>query len=180
MTDLSLRLSSHSATPTTPQSAGLVERAQPIRTLAIKLEDGVLEEGEGGGCETQGREEAVEEAEEQLEVTHAPHFHRKSFYHLLQICHWFCPVCCPQGVHVEETLSSLVASMGDPTNGSPPEASPHEETSRHYSSLLGQEELQQELVVKAIKVKKRSRRQQGKLALRRSVGTNRFWSDSLL
>lgn len=68
---------------------------------------------------------------------------------------------------MEETLSSLVASMGDPPNGSPPvEASPNEETSRHYSSLLGQEELQQELVVKAIKVKKRSRRQQGKLALR--------------
>lgn len=95
VTDLSLRLSSHSATPTTPQSAGLVETAQPIRTLAIKLEDGVLEEGEGGGCETQSREEAVEEAEEQLEVTHAPHFHRESFYHLWQSCHWFCPVCCP-------------------------------------------------------------------------------------
>lgn len=56
--------------------------------------------------------------------------------------------------------------MGDPTNGSPPVASPYEETSSHYSSLLGQEELQQELVVKAIKVKKRSRRQQGKLVLR--------------
>lgn len=81
---------------------------------------------------------------------------------------------------MEETLSSLVASMGDPPNGSPPVASPYEETSRHYSSLLGQEELQQELVVKAIKVKKRSRRQQGKLALRCSVRTNRSQAGSLL
>lgn len=57
-----------------------------------------------------------------------------------------------------ETLSSLGMSMCDPANGSPPD----EETSKHCSTLLGQEELQQELVVKAIKVKKRSRRQ-GKL-----------------
>lgn len=68
---------------------------------------------------------------------------------------------------MEETLSSLVTSRCEPTNGSPPVTSPTEETSRHYSTLLGQEELQQELVVKAIKVKKRSRRQQGKLTSRR-------------
>lgn len=49
--------------------------------------------------------------------------------------------------------------MCDPANGSPPGTTPN------YSTLLGQEELQQELVVKAIKVKKRSRRQQGKLTL---------------
>lgn len=53
---------------------------------------------------------------------------------------------------MEETLSSSVSSMCDPTD----------ESSRHYSSPLGQEEIQQELVVKAIKVKKRTRRQQGK------------------
>lgn len=35
--------------------------------MAIKLEDGVLEEGEADGCESE--EKAVEEAEEQLEVT---------------------------------------------------------------------------------------------------------------
>lgn len=85
MSELSLRLSSHSATPTISQSAGLVETAQPIRTMAIKLEDGVLEEGEGGGCEMQSKEKAVEEAEEPLEVTHVPHFHHKSFYHSLRI-----------------------------------------------------------------------------------------------
>lgn len=71
MTELSLRLTSHSATPTIPQSAGLVETAQPIRTLAIKLEDGVLEQG-GEGCEMQSKEKAVETAEEQLEVTRGP------------------------------------------------------------------------------------------------------------
>lgn len=60
---------------------------------------------------------------------------------------------------MEETLSSLVASMRDPANGSSPGTTPNP------STLLGQEELQQELVVKAIKVKKRSRRQQGKLTL---------------
>lgn len=56
---------------------------------------------------------------------------------------------------MEETLSSSVSSMCDPTDVT-------EESSRHYSSPLGQEEIQQELVVKAIKVKKRTRRQQGK------------------
>lgn len=64
---------------------------------------------------------------------------------------------------MKKTLSSLVTSMCEPTNGSPPVSTPNEDTSRHYSTLLGQEELQQELVVKAIKVKKRSRRQQGKM-----------------
>lgn len=59
---------------------------------------------------------------------------------------------------MEETPSSSVSSMCDPADVS----GPYEETSGHYSSLLGQEEIQQELVVKAIKVKKRSRRQQGK------------------
>lgn len=59
---------------------------------------------------------------------------------------------------MEETLSSSVSSMCDPTDVT----APYEETSRHYSSPLGQEEIQQELVVKAIKVKKRTRRQQGK------------------
>lgn len=54
---------------------------------------------------------------------------------------------------MEETLSSLVTT-------------PYEESSRPYSTLLGQEDIQQELVVKAIKVKKRSRRQQGKLTWR--------------
>lgn len=74
--DLSLRLSSHPPTPTIPPSAGLVETAQPIRTLAIKLEDGVLEEGgEAGGCERRSKEEGAEEAEEQLEVTYLPLFH---------------------------------------------------------------------------------------------------------
>lgn len=72
VTELSLRLSSHSAAATISQSAGLVETAQQIRTMAIKLEEGVLEEGGGGGgCETQGKEK-VEEAEEQLEVTPFP------------------------------------------------------------------------------------------------------------
>ncbi|CAF89620.1 unnamed protein product [Tetraodon nigroviridis] len=144
LTELSLRLTSHSATPTIPQSAGLVETAQPIRTLAIKLEDGVLEQG-GEGCEMQSKEKAVETAEEQLE-----------------------------GVHVEETLSSLVTSTYDPTNGSPPVTTPNKETSRHYSSLRGQEELQQELVVTAIKVKKRIRRQQGKRTLRLLDRTERI------
>lgn len=76
VSDLSLRLSSHPPTPTIPPSAGLVETAQPIRTMAIKLEDGVLEEGgEAGGWERRSQEEGVEEAEEQLEVTHLPLFH---------------------------------------------------------------------------------------------------------
>lgn len=53
--------------------------------MAIKLEDGVLEEGEGGGCDLQNKENAVEEAEEQVEVTLAPHVHHKSFDRLLRL-----------------------------------------------------------------------------------------------
>lgn len=75
---------------------------------------------------------------------------------------------------MEETLSSLVTSTCDPTNGSPPVTTPNKETSRHYSSLRGQEELQQELVVTAIKVKKRIRRQQGKRTLRLLDRTERI------
>lgn len=60
--------------------------------MAIKLEEGAMEEGgEGEGRERQGKEEGVEEAEEQLEVSHlfqAQHkqalFHVYSFILLVQ------------------------------------------------------------------------------------------------
>lgn len=64
---------------------------------------------------------------------------------------------------MEETL---VTSMSDPANGSLPLS----------STLLGQEEIQQELVVTAIKVKKRSRRQQGKQTGLTGPGLSRKWT----
>lgn len=64
---------------------------------------------------------------------------------------------------MEETLAT---SMSGPANGSPPLS----------SSLLAQEEIQQELVVTAIKVKKRSRRQQGKQTGLTGPGLSRKWT----
>lgn len=57
--------------------------------------------------------------------------------------------------------SSSVTSW-DGLHGNAPVSSSCELTSRRYSAPMGQEEMQQELVVKAIRVKKKKRRRQGK------------------
>lgn len=59
--------------------------------MAIKLEEGVMEE-EGEGCERLSKEEGVEEAEEQLEVTHLPLFqalHKQALFHVYKL-HFIC------------------------------------------------------------------------------------------
>lgn len=68
-----------------------METAQPIRTMAIKLEEGAMEE-EGEGCERLSKEEGVEEAEEQLEVTHLPLFqapHKQALFNVYKL-HFIC------------------------------------------------------------------------------------------
>ncbi|XP_042372407.1 tectonin beta-propeller repeat-containing protein 2-like, partial [Plectropomus leopardus] len=137
--DMSARLSSPLATPTIFPSTGSVETAQPIRTMAIILEGGGREAGSGG--ERSGDEE-VEEAEEQLEVTEQ----------LSQV---------QSGAFTSssQSRSSSVTSW-DSLHGNSLVATSCELSSRRYSTPLGQEDMQQELVVKAIRVKKRRRRRQ--------------------
>ncbi|XP_049452160.1 tectonin beta-propeller repeat-containing protein 2 isoform X2 [Epinephelus fuscoguttatus] len=142
--DLSVRVSSPLATPTIFPPTGSVETAQPIRTMAIIVEGGGREEG-GGGWERHGEdreeEEEVEEAEEQLEVTE-------------QFCH-------QSGLFTSSSRSrSSSITSWDSLHGNTPVTTSSEQSSRRYSAPLGQGEMQQELVVKAIRVKKKKRRRQ--------------------
>ncbi|XP_068607933.1 tectonin beta-propeller repeat-containing protein 2 [Brachionichthys hirsutus] len=141
--DLSARLSSPLATPTIIPPTGSVETAQPIRTMAIVVEGGKTEAGGGGWekCNEQGdREEegeAVEQGEEQQEVMEQP-----------------------SGVVTSSSRSrSSSVTSWDSLHGNAPVTSSGQPGSKRYSAPLGQGEMQQELVVKAIKVKKKRRRQ---------------------
>lgn len=143
LSEFSVRLSSPLTTPTILPPTGSVEMAQPIRTMAIIVEGGGREGGGGGerhgeeGNEEEEEEEEVEEAEEhdeQLEVMEQ--------------------LCQPPSIFTcsSRSRSSSVTSW-DSLHG-------NGLGSRRYSAPLGQEEMQQELVVKAIRVKKKKRRQQ--------------------
>lgn len=143
LSEFSVRLSSPLTTPTILPPTGSVETAQPIRTMAIIVEGGGREGGGGGerhgeeGNEEEEEEEEVEEAEEhdeQLEVMEQ--------------------LCQPPSIFTcsSRSRSSSVTSW-DSLHG-------NGLGSRRYSAPLGQEEMQQELVVKAIRVKKKKRRQQ--------------------
>ncbi|XP_070698394.1 tectonin beta-propeller repeat-containing protein 2 isoform X2 [Pempheris klunzingeri] len=148
LSELSVRLSSPLATPIILPPNGSVETAQPIRTMAIIIEGGGREEG--GGWERHGEEgkkeeeeegvEEVEEAEEHLEGGEQPCQHTALF------------------TSGSRSRSSSVTSW-ESLHGNGPVTS-CELSSRRYSAPLGQGEMQQELVVKAIRVKKRRRRQQ--------------------
>ncbi|XP_051250468.1 tectonin beta-propeller repeat-containing protein 2 isoform X4 [Dicentrarchus labrax] len=157
LSELSVRLSSPLTTPTILPPTGSVETAQPIRTMAIIVEGGGREEGGGGGGgggggwerhseegekeeEEEGVEE-VEEAEEQLEVTEQ--------------------LCQRSGVFTSSSRSrSSSVTSWDSLHGNGPGTTSCELNSRRYSAPLGQGEMQQELVVKAIRVKKKKRRRQ--------------------
>ncbi|XP_020509379.2 tectonin beta-propeller repeat-containing protein 2 isoform X1 [Labrus bergylta] len=151
LSELSIRLTSPLTTPTILPPTGSVETAQPIRTMAIIVEGGGREEGGGGGWVRQGEEgerdedeegvEDVEEAEEQLEVTEQ--LGQRSG--LL--------------TSSSRSRSSSVTSW-DSLHGNTMATASSELSSRRYSAPLGQGEMQQELVVKAIRVKKRRRRRQ--------------------
>ncbi|KAM9707770.1 tectonin beta-propeller repeat-containing protein 2 isoform 2-T2 [Menidia menidia] len=140
LSEFSMRLSSPLTTPTSLQPTGSVETAQPIRTMAIIIESGGREEARGGErlCEAgpeemeEGGVEEVEEAEEQERLEGLE-------------------LCPPSG--------SSVTSW-DSFHGNTPATGSSEQGSRRYSAPLGQEEMHQELVVKAIRVKKKKRRRQ--------------------
>uniref|UniRef100_A0A1A8DT97 Tectonin beta-propeller repeat containing 2 n=1 Tax=Nothobranchius kadleci TaxID=1051664 RepID=A0A1A8DT97_NOTKA len=141
----------HPASPlTTPpvlHPTGSVETAQPIRTMAIIVEDGATEEARGGerfskgGAdeEGEGRIEEVKEAEEhdQLKVME-----------LSQSVSIFSSSRC---------RSSSVTSW-DSLHGNTSTSSSYELGSRRYSAPVDQEDMQQDLVVKAIRVKKKKKR----------------------
>ncbi|XP_034530211.1 tectonin beta-propeller repeat-containing protein 2 [Notolabrus celidotus] len=151
LSELSIRLTSPLTTPTFLPPTGSVETAQPIRTMAIIVEGGGREEGGGGGWERQSEDgereededgaEEVEEAEEQLEVSEQ--LGQRSG--LL--------------TSSSRSRSSSVTSW-DSLHGNAPANAASETSSRRYSAPMGQGEMQQELVVKAIRVKKRRRRRQ--------------------
>ncbi|XP_047197527.1 tectonin beta-propeller repeat-containing protein 2 isoform X3 [Hippoglossus stenolepis] len=111
-----------------------LETAQPIRTMAIIAEGGARQEGGGGalGEKKEQEEEEVTEAEEQLEQLEV----------MEQLCRQSCLL----------TGSSRSCSSSHPVSS-------RELSGRCYSAPLGQEEMQQELVVKAVRVKKKKRRQ---------------------
>ncbi|XP_034432096.1 tectonin beta-propeller repeat-containing protein 2 isoform X5 [Hippoglossus hippoglossus] len=134
LSELSIRLSSPLTTPTILPQTGSVETAQPIRTMAIIAEGGARQEGGGGalGEKKEQEEEEVTEAEEQLEQLEV----------MEQLCRQSCLL----------TGSSRSCSSSHPVSS-------RELSGRCYSAPLGQEEMQQELVVKAVRVKKKKRRQ---------------------
>ncbi|XP_039641430.1 tectonin beta-propeller repeat-containing protein 2 [Perca fluviatilis] len=139
LSEFSVRLSSPLATPTVLPPTGSVETAQPIRTMAIIVEGGGREEAGGrwekrsDDGEKETEEEGVEEAEEQLEVMEQSSRSRSS-----SVTSW-------DSLHSNAT-SSLHS------NATSCEL-------RRYSAPLSQGEETQDLVVKAIRVKKRRRRQ---------------------
>ncbi|KAM7375642.1 hypothetical protein PAMP_005437 [Pampus punctatissimus] len=138
LSELSVRLSSPLTMPTIIPPTGSVETAQPIRTMASIVEGGGREgggQGENHG-EEGNEEEEVKEAEEHDELQEV----------MEQVCQpptvFTCSSC---------SRSSSVSSL-DSLHG-------NGQVSRRYSAPLGQEEMQQELVVKAIRVKKKRQRQ---------------------
>ncbi|XP_035245854.1 LOW QUALITY PROTEIN: tectonin beta-propeller repeat-containing protein 2 [Anguilla anguilla] len=149
LSELSLRLSSPLTTPTMLlPPTGAVETAQPIRTMAI------ISEQEGHGTEL-GAEPGEEMGEEVGEG----------------------------GVIMLEKLdggesrsrSSSVTSW-DSALGLPPPSEPSDLSSSRYSTLT-LDELQQELVVKAIKVKKKSKRRRQESGNR--ISAHSSWSEGV-
>ncbi|KAK2826857.1 hypothetical protein Q5P01_021071 [Channa striata] len=143
LSELSARLTSP-LTLTVLHPTGSVETAQPIRTMAIIVEDGGKEEEgvqklceEGGKNEEEdGVEEAEEQEEYQLELDQRSGLFTSS----------------------SRSRSSSVTSW-DSLRGNTTVTTSSEPTPGRYSAPMGQEEMQQELVVKAIRVKKKRRRQ---------------------
>uniref|UniRef100_UPI003AAE588F tectonin beta-propeller repeat-containing protein 2 n=1 Tax=Centroberyx gerrardi TaxID=166262 RepID=UPI003AAE588F len=168
LSELSFRLSSPLTTPTVLlPPTGSVETAQPIRTMAIIVEGGGGRVGGGGerrggeGEEEEDEEEGieeVEEAEEQEEQVEQS--------------------CLRPGAATSDSRSrSSSITSWDSIHGNGTMTTSCELSCRRYSAPLGQEELQQELVVKSIRVKKKTkRRRQDSIGNRLSESS---WSDSM-
>ncbi|XP_040916355.1 tectonin beta-propeller repeat-containing protein 2 isoform X2 [Toxotes jaculatrix] len=156
LSELSIRLSSPLTTPTILPPTGSVETAQPIRTMAIIIEGGGMEEGGGGAGKTLGEEGAKEEDEEAEEAEEQEE--QLEQLEQLEVMEQLCQRSSLL-TSSSRSRSSSVTSW-DSLQGSGPVATSCELSSRRYSAPLGQEEMQQELVVKAIRVKKKKRRRQ--------------------
>ncbi|XP_035851875.1 tectonin beta-propeller repeat-containing protein 2 isoform X2 [Sander lucioperca] len=131
LSEFSVRLSSPLATPTVLPPTGSVETAQPIRTMAIIVEGGGREEG-GGRWERRsedGEKETEEEGVEEAEEQ-LEVMEQSSRSRSSSVTSW-------DSLHSNATSCEL----------------------RRYSAPLSQGEETQQLVVKAIRVKKRRRRQ---------------------
>uniref|UniRef100_A0A8C6L0W0 Tectonin beta-propeller repeat containing 2 n=1 Tax=Nothobranchius furzeri TaxID=105023 RepID=A0A8C6L0W0_NOTFU len=141
----------HPASPlTTPpvlHPTGSVETAQPIRTMAIIVEDGATEEARGGERFSEGG--ADEEGEGRIEeVKEAEEHDQLKVMELSQSVSIFSSSRC---------RSSSVTSW-DSLHGNTSTSSSYELGSRRYSAPVDQEDMQQDLVVKAIRVKKKKKR----------------------
>ncbi|MEQ2195455.1 hypothetical protein XENOCAPTIV_013162, partial [Xenoophorus captivus] len=156
-TMLSAHLSSPLTTPTILQPTGSVETVQPIRTMAIIVEGGGKEEAGGNerlseeGTDEEGEEEGVEEVEEAVEQESPPKAMKSSQPSTLFSSSRF-------------RSSSVTAwdSLSAASPGTTPVSTTYELSSRRYSAPIDEERMQQKLVVKPIRVKKKKKRHQGK------------------
>ncbi|CAL8288012.1 unnamed protein product [Gadus morhua 'NCC'] len=178
--DSSAGLASPLTTPTVlSPPIGSVETAQPIRTMAIVME----KQDAGGGARSAGEEEEEEEEEEpeeeeevEPEVVEGSAPHRVGSRRDLQLL-----FLLPVGEHSPQrgsthSRSSSVTSWDSGSTSLTPDLS--ELGSKRYSASLDPEELQQELVVKAIRVKKRMRRGRKDSCSRRTVSDG-GWSEPM-
>ncbi|XP_012688502.2 tectonin beta-propeller repeat-containing protein 2 isoform X2 [Clupea harengus] len=174
LSELSLRVTSPLSTPTIllPPN-GAVEVAQPIRTMAIIAEP---EERPGEGQEV----EQVEEVQEDGTPTGTDSSRGAGLMERLEPGEllalkgsWSTSMCISES----RSRSSSVTSW-DSTPGTC-EYSPSDLSSSRYSTLTP-EELQQELVVKAIRVKKRGKRRRHESgSLGNRVLERSSWSESM-
>ncbi|XP_014915506.1 tectonin beta-propeller repeat-containing protein 2 isoform X2 [Poecilia latipinna] len=153
-------LSSPLTTPTILQPTGSVEIVQPIRTMAIITEDGGKEEAGGSeklseeGTDEEEEEEGVEEVEEAVE--------QDSPLQVMESSQ-------PSTLFSSSRFRSSSATTWDSLSPATPVSTPLELSSRRYSAPIDQERMQQELVVKPIRVKKKKKRHQD-LSLDRCSG----------
>ncbi|XP_026194956.1 tectonin beta-propeller repeat-containing protein 2 [Anabas testudineus] len=151
LSELYVRLSSP-LTPTILQPTGSVETAQPIRTMAIIVEGGRREE-EGMETCCEGKEEEEEEGVEEVEEAEEQQEENK-----LQVVE---QLCQQSGLFTSSSRSrSSSITSWDSLHGNGTVTTSYDVIPRRYSAPLGHEEMQQELVVKAIRVKKKRKRQQ--------------------
>ncbi|XP_023208737.1 tectonin beta-propeller repeat-containing protein 2 isoform X2 [Xiphophorus maculatus] len=157
---LSGYLPSPLTTPTILQPTGSVEIVQPIRTMAIITEDGGKEEAGGSerlseeGPDEEEEEEGVEEVEEAVE--------QDSPLKVMESSQ-------PSTLFSSSRFRSSSVTMWDSLSSATPVSTPLELSSRRYSAPIDQERMQQELVVKPIRVKKKKKRHQD-LSLDRCSG----------
>ncbi|KAI1895016.1 hypothetical protein AGOR_G00101930 [Albula goreensis] len=159
LSELSLRLSSPLTTPTMLlPPTGAVETAQPIRTMAI------ISEQVGQAIEAELGAELGEELGESGVIV----------LEKLEVCEGAGPRGS-QGTSESRSRSSSVTSW-DSALGPPP-SEPSDCSSSRYSTLTP-DELQQELVVKAVRVKKKGKRRRQESGNR--ISERSSWSEGVL